>query len=45
VLAGLDFRFDMRFRADASSARAQGRFEEFISETADYVDAITNMDI
>lgn len=45
VLAGLDFRFDTRFRADASSARARGRFEEFISETANHVDAITNMDI
>lgn len=45
VLAGLSFRFDKRFRAAASSARAHGQFEEFISETADHVDAIMNMDI
>ena len=39
VLAGLDFRFDAQFRADASAARSQGRFEKFLSDTADYVRA------
>ena len=45
VLARLDFRFDAQFRADVSSARSQGRFETFLSDTAEYVDALMNMDI
>ena len=45
VLADLDFRFDAQFRADASSARSQGRYETFLSDTAEYVDALMNMDI
>jgi hypothetical protein len=45
VLAGLDFRFDAQFRADVSSARGQGRYETFLSDTAEYVDALMNMDI
>jgi hypothetical protein len=42
---GLDFRFDAQFRSDASSARTQGRFEDFIIETAEHVDDMTNMDL
>ena len=45
VSAGLDFRFGAQFRADASAARSQGRFEKFLSDTANYVDALMNMDI
>ncbi|HEX3958319.1 MAG TPA: hypothetical protein VHZ03_17110 [Trebonia sp.] len=45
VLAGLDFRFDAQFRADVSSARSQGRYETFLSDTAEYVDDLMNMDI
>ena len=45
VLAGLNFRFDAQFRAEVSSARSQGRYETFLSDTAEYVDALMNMDI
>lgn len=45
VLAGLDFRFDAQFRADAAAARSAGRFEKFLSDSDEYVDALTNMDI
>ena len=45
VLAGLDFRFDAQFRADASAARSQGRFEKFLSDTDERVDDLMNMDI
>jgi hypothetical protein len=45
VLAGLDFRFDARFRGATSSARSRGRFEEFLGDSADHVDALMNMDM
>jgi hypothetical protein len=45
VLAGLDFRFDAQFRAAAAAARSGGRFERFLSDSAEYVDALTNMDV
>jgi hypothetical protein len=45
VLAGLDFRFDAKFRADASAARSQGRFEKFLSDTDEEVDDLMNMGI
>ena len=45
VLAGLDFRFDAQFRADASAARSQGRFEKFLSDADEDVDDLMNMDI
>ena len=45
VLEGLDFPFDEQFRADAAAARGQGRFEKFLSDTSEYVDALMNMDI
>ena len=38
-------RLDAQFRADVSSARSQGRYETFLSDTAEYVDALMNMDI
>jgi hypothetical protein len=45
VLADLAFRFDAQFRADASAARSQGRFEKFLSDTDEHVDDLMNMDI
>lgn len=45
VLEGLDFRFDAKFRTEIADARSQGRFDEFLSATSEYVDALMNMDI
>jgi len=33
-----------QFRADVSFARSQGRYETLLSDTAEYVDALMNMD-
>ena len=45
VLVGLNFRFDAQFRAAASAARSGGRFEKFLNDADEYVDALMNMDI
>ena len=45
VLSGLGFRFDAQFRAAASTARNEGRFEEFLSDADEHLDALMNMDI
>lgn len=45
VAVGLDFQFDAQFRANMATARTQGRFEEFLDEQAQYVDAVMNWEI
>lgn len=45
ALVGLDFCLDAQFLAVVSSARSQGRYETLLSDTAEYVDALMNMDI
>lgn len=44
VVSGLDYRFDADFRAEASAARRDGRFEQFVEETDYYVDRLLNME-
>jgi hypothetical protein len=44
VLAGLSFRFDAEFRADASAARNEGHFDKFLSDAEEQLDAAMNME-
>jgi hypothetical protein len=45
VAAGLDLRFDVRFRANLTTARREERFEEFLNDEALYIDSVMNWEI